>query len=121
MRLCDQIPRAAEGGHCTDGVLPSGLQYTLRSCDAKGKKGMVLYKDAAGNRALFVEKSSLSNHNETLLSLFGGSITASCTELLFNLLSLFYDYEHNKDYGAFRAAVLMRPSAPSTRRKSRRT
>ena len=120
MRLCDQIPRAAEGGHCTDGVLPSGLQYTLRSCDAKGKKGMVLYKDAGGNRALFVEKSSLSNHNETLLSLFGWSITASCTEL-FNLLSLFYDYEHNKDYGAFRAAVLMRPSAPSTRRKSRRT
>ena len=23
-----------------DGVLPSGLEYTLRSCDAKGKKGI---------------------------------------------------------------------------------
>ena len=26
---------------CTVGVLPSGLEYTLLSCDAKGKKGMV--------------------------------------------------------------------------------
>ena len=51
-------------------------------------------------------KSALSNHNEMLLSLFGGLITASCTELLFNLVSLCYDYEHNKDYAAFRAAVL---------------
>ena len=33
----------------TDGVLPSGLEYTLRSCDAKGKKGMVLY---SGPRSL---------------------------------------------------------------------
>ena len=65
---------------------PERPQYTLRSCDAKGKKGMVLYKDAGGNRALFVAKSALSNHNETLLSLFGGSITASCTELLFNFV-----------------------------------
>ena len=89
-----------------DGVLPSGLEYTLRSCDAKGKKGMVLYKDACGNRALFVAKSALSNHNETLLSLFGGSITASCTELLFNFVSLCYDYEHNKDCASFKAAVL---------------
>ena len=40
-------------------------------------------------------KSALSNHNEMLLSLFGGLITASCTELLFNLVSLCYDYEHN--------------------------
>ena len=51
---------------------------------------MVLYKDACGNSALFVAKSALSNHNETpaLLSLFGGSITTSCTELLFNFISL---------------------------------
>ena len=73
----------------TGGVLPSCLEYTLRSCDAKGKKGMALYMDAGGNCALFVAKSALSNHNGTLL--FGGSITASCTELLFNLVSLCYD------------------------------
>ena len=87
-------------------MLPSGLEYTLGSCDAKGKKGMVLYKDAGGNSALFVAKRVLSNHNETLLSLFGRSITASCTELLFNFVSLCYDYEHNKDYASFKAVVL---------------
>ena len=34
------------------------------------------------------------------------ALTASCTELLFNLVLMFYDYKHNKDYGAFKAAVL---------------
>ena len=88
MQLCARLTRAAERGEgpATDSVLPSGFEYTFRSCDAKGKKGMVLYKDAGGNRTLFVAKSALSNYNETLLSLFGGSITASCTELLFNFV-----------------------------------
>ena len=51
---------------------------------------------------------ALSNHNGTILgqSLFSRSITASCTEQLFNLVSLCYYYEHNKDYAAFKAAVL---------------
>ena len=89
----------------TNGVLPSGLEYMLRSCDTKGKKGMVLYKDEGGNYVLFVAKSALYNHNETLLSLFGGSITASCTELLFNLVSQCYDHEHNKDYAAVRGSA----------------
>ena len=71
-----------------DGVPPSSLEYTLWSCDTKGKKSMVLYKDAGGNRTLFLAKSAMSNHSETLLLLFGGSITASCTELLFNFVSL---------------------------------
>ena len=50
---------------------------------------------------------ALSNHNGTILgqSLFSRSITASCTEQLFNLVSLCYD-EHNKDYAAFKAVVL---------------
>ena len=60
-RLCARLPQAAEGRHGRR--VPSGLEYTLRSRDAKGKKGMVLYKDAGGNRALFVAKSALSNHN----------------------------------------------------------
>ena len=30
----------------------------------------MLYKDAGGNSSLFVAKSELPNHNETLLSLF---------------------------------------------------
>ena len=87
----------------TDGVLQSGLEYTHRICNAKGKKGMVLYKDTGDNRMLFVAHSALSNHNETLLSLFSRSIS---TEQLFNLVSLCYDYEHNTDYGAFKAVVL---------------
>ena len=78
----------------TDVVLQSGLEYTHKSCKAKSKKGMVLYTDAEDNHVLFVAKSTLSNHNETL---FIGSITASCTEELFNLVLLCYDYEHNKD------------------------
>ena len=41
-------------GEATDGVLPKGLEYTHKSCDAKGKKGMVLYKDTGDNRVLFV-------------------------------------------------------------------
>ena len=39
-------------------MLPKGLdtalEYTHKSCNAKGKKGMVLYKDAGDKRVLFV-------------------------------------------------------------------
>ena len=83
------------------------MEYMHRSWNAKGKKRIVLYKDAGNNRVLFISKSALSNHNETLLSLFSGSMTASCTEQLFVLVSLCDDYEHNKDDGAFKAAVLI--------------
>ena len=92
-----------------DSVPPSCLEYTLWSCDAKGKKGMVLCKDAGGNSALFVATSALSNHNETLLSMFGGSITASCTELLFNFVSLCYDYDAMRS--ALRALTTVKADA----------
>ena len=34
-------------------MLSSCLEHSHRICDAKGKKGMVLYKDAEDNRVLF--------------------------------------------------------------------
>ena len=60
-RIVDFAPDYREllkEGEATDGVLPKGLdtalEYTHKSCNAKGKKGMVLYKDAGDKRVLFV-------------------------------------------------------------------
>ena len=94
----------------TDGVLPSVLEYTHRSCDAKDMKGMVLYKDAGDNRVLFVAKSALSNHDETLLSLFSGSITASSAQLHGaavqpGIAQLRLRAQQGLHYRAFKAAV----------------
>ena len=48
--------------------------------------------------------------NETLLSqqvsLFNGTITASCQEQLFNLVSICYNQQHYKNCHEFKAAVL---------------
>ena len=90
----------------SNGVLPSGLEFEYKSIDSKGKKGMVIYTGPKNHHALLVAKSALSNHNETELRLFGNTITASCPEMLFNLVSLCYDYQQNKDYPSFKAAVL---------------
>ena len=68
-------------------MLPSCLEYTHKSCDTKGKKGMALYKRTQGTTACcLLRRAALSNHNETLLLLFSWSITASCMEQLFNLV-----------------------------------
>ena len=107
-------------------VQPSGLEFSEKSFNSKGKRGMVLYTAPKNNHALLVAKSTMlnhnertlelfaplvakstmSNHNETTLELFNSVVTVSCLEVLFNFVSLCYYYQHNKDYQSFKAAGL---------------
>ena len=69
-------------------------------------------------------KGAMLNHNEKLLLLFNGTITASCLKQLFNLVSICYYYQYNKNYKAFKAAVLKGFSAKhpfDTTHRPRRT
>ena len=87
------------------------MEYTQRICYDQGKKGIVpgCCTVTQGTTAC-CSKSVLSNHNETLLSLFSGSNQCQlhhvCMEQLFNLVSLCYNYKQSKDHLAFNVVIL---------------
>ena len=87
------------------------INHLNRLCDAcinalKFKNGA----QATQGTTACCSKSVLSNHNETLLSLFSGSNQCQLhhvyMEQLFNLVSLCYNYEQSKDHLAFNVVVL---------------